>query len=231
MRKPVVRIRFASLGFIGFVTVTGCDVRPAPRSLIGAETTMVLRTDVAETHLSLVANPGALGGASPESHLAVSGEGSLFREAEVAPGKVAETRALLSELGAQEASDRSIRFALPADILFDFDKATLRPDASAALEKAARLVTSYPEAPLLVAGHTDAKGDEDYNIELSERRAQTVALWLKAKSARDVGSQGLGERQPVAPNIRTDGSDNPEGRQRNRRVEIIMLPSRSAAGQ
>ncbi len=231
MREPAARPRFAILGIIGIVTVSGCDVRPAPRSLAGAETKMVLRTDVAETHLSLVATPGALGGASAESDLAVLGEESLFRESEVAPSKVAETRTLLSELGAQEASDRSIRFALPADILFDFDKATLRPDARAALEKAARLVMNYPEAPLLVAGHTDPKGEEDYNIMLSKRRAQTVALWLKAKSARDVESQGLGERQPVVPNVRSDGSDDPEGRQRNRRVEIIMLPSRSAARQ
>ena len=231
MREPAARPRFAILGVICIVTVSGCDVRPAPRSLVGAETKVVLRTDVAETHLSLVATLSAFGSVSDESHLAASGEESLFRGSEVAPSKVAETRTLLSELGAQEASDRSIRFALPADILFDFDKATLRSDASTALEKAARLITSYPEAPLLVAGHTDARGEEDYNIMLSERRAQTVALWLKAKSARDVGSRGLGERQPIAPNVRTDGSDNPEGRQRNRRVEIIMLPSRSAAGQ
>ncbi len=227
----VAAIRSVLFGALGLTALSGCDVRPAQRSLIDAETVMTLRSDVAETRLSLAAAPGEMGSLGAQSHLAPSGQESLFREAEVAPSKVAETRALLSELGAQEANDRSIRFNLPADILFDFDKATLRTDASDALEKTAHLIVNYPNAPLLVAGHTDAKGDDAYNVALSKRRADTVGEWLTAKTGRSVKAQGVGERQPVAPNVRADGSDDPEGRQRNRRVEIIMLPSRSAARQ
>ncbi|WP_428630400.1 OmpA family protein [Sphingopyxis sp.] len=221
----VAAIRPVLVGVLGLAALSGCDVRPTQRSLVDAETVMTLRSDVAETRLSLAAASGEVGSVGVESHLAPPGQESLFRQAEVAPSKVAETRALLSDLGAQEGVDRSIRFNLPADILFDFDKATLRTDTSAALEKTARLVMNYPNAPLLVAGHTDAKGDDAYNIALSKRRADTVAKWLTAKTGRGVKTQGIGESQPVASNARADGSDDPDGRQRNRRVEVIMLPS------
>lgn len=231
MRRVTAGCRTAIFGTLGLVLLSGCDAGPTARSLADAETKMTVRTDVAETRLTLAETPGALGDEGGESHLSPLGQVSLLREAEVAPSKDAETRVLLSEVGAREGSDRSIRFDLPSDILFDFDKATLRPDASSALEKAARLIMSYPQAPLRIAGHTDAKGDDNYNMALSKRRAEAVATWLKAKTERDVEAQGLGERQPVAPNVRADGGDDPEGRQRNRRVEIIMLPSPPSGGQ
>lgn len=199
-------------------------MRPSPRSLKDAETRMAVRTDAPETHMALMTGEAGMAGAGQESRFALAGGDSLFREAEVAPGRIEEARALLTALGAREQEDRSIRFDLPADILFDFDKATLRPDAAPALEKALRLVSAYPKAPLSVAGHTDAKGDDAYNETLSKRRAATVAEWIKAKTGRDVGARGYGERTPIAPNAHPDGSDDPEGRQRNRRVEIILLP-------
>lgn len=185
---------------------------------------MSVRTDAPQTHMALVTGEAGMGGAGQESGLALAGETSLFREAEVAPDRVAEARALLTELGAREQADRSIRFDLPADILFDFDKAALRSDAAPALAKALRLLAAYPKAPLAVAGHTDAKGDDAYNDILSKRRAATVAEWLKTNTGRSVEARGYGERKPVAPNMTPDGSDDPEGRQRNRRVEIILLP-------
>lgn len=209
---------------IGVALLGGCKVQPSYRSLKEAETRMTVRTDAPETHMALATGEAGMTGAGRESRFTLAGDESLFREAEVAPGRIEEARALLTELGAREQDDRSIRFDLPADILFDFDKATLRPDAAPALEKALRLVAAYPKAPLSVAGHTDAKGDDAYNDALSKRRAATVAGWIKAKTGRDVGARGYGERAPVAPNAHPDGSDDPEGRQRNRRVEIILLP-------
>ncbi|MGC4250836.1 MAG: OmpA family protein [Sphingobium sp.] len=203
----------------------GCDQRPAPRSLKDMESHMSVRTDVAETHMRVLEPGSGIEGGAPESGLQAAGEQSLFRESEVADGKVEETRALLSELQARQAEDRSIRFDLPADILFDFDKATLRPDAAASLQKAAHLIANYPDAPIAVAGHTDARGDDAYNDALSTRRADAVAAWLKGQTGRAATVQGFGKRKPVAPNVHPDGSDDPEGRQRNRRVEIIILPS------
>jgi outer membrane protein OmpA-like peptidoglycan-associated protein len=76
-----------------------------------------------------------------------------------------------------------------------------------------------------IEGHTDAKGSDAYNQKLSERRAQSVRQWLVQKEGVDgskMAPQGFGARKPVAPNNKPDGSDDPEGRQKNRRVEIVL---------
>lgn len=148
---------------------------------------------------------------------------SVFVPAEVAPERVEATRALLSELDARR-SGGDIVVDLPADVLFDFDKAVLRPDAEPALAKAAQLLGSYPTAIVTIAGHTDSKGDDAYNDALSERRAKAVADRLSTPS-RQLDARGFGERQPVAANQRPDGADDPQGRQKNRRVEIRIKPN------
>ena len=113
-------------------------------------------------------------------------------------------------------------------MLFDFDKATLRPDGEASLVKTADLIASYPDAPLAVQGHSDGKGSQAYNLPLSERRARAVADWLKERTGRTPEAKDYGELKPVDANTRADGSDNPEGRQRNRRVEIVIRPIATA---
>jgi hypothetical protein len=89
----------------------------------------------------------------------------------------------------------------------------------------------------LIEGHTDAKGAEDYNQSRSERRAQPVKDWFVTNAdigAERIVTRGWGESRPVAPNEKTDGSDDPEGRQKNRRVDITVktgfLPSPYSAG-
>ena len=76
-----------------------------------------------------------------------------------------------------------------------------------------------------IEGYTDSKGSEAYNKGLSEDRAQSVADWLAEVEGLDGGTfdvVGFGEAKPVAPNEKPDGSDDPEGRQKNRRVEIVI---------
>lgn len=118
-----------------------------------------------------------------------------------------------------------VRIELAADVLFEFDRADIQPKAAAALKEAAAFIRERARGPVRVEGHTDAKGANAYNQKLSERRAQAVAQWLGAneglKNVRFV-TRGFGARNPVAPNSRPDGADDPEGRQRNRRVEIIV---------
>jgi outer membrane lipase/esterase len=100
---------------------------------------------------------------------------------------------------------------------FDFDKATLRPDAVAILDEAISILGKYPELKVAVAGHTDSVGDEAYNQGLSERRARTVYDYLTGHgigAARLVGPQGFGESKPI------DSNDTKEGRARNRRTEL-----------
>lgn len=148
---------------------------------------------------------------------------SVFVASEVAPARIETTRALLTELNARR-SDGTIVVDLPADVLFDFDKAVIRPDAEPALDKAAEVLKSYPTAKVTVSGHTDAKGDDAYNEALSMRRAKAVADRLAGPGGRSLVAEGFGEKQPIAPNARADGRDDPQGRQKNRRVEIRITP-------
>jgi len=122
---------------------------------------------------------------------------------------------------------QEIHIELPADVLFDFDKADIRPDAAAALAKAAVILRAHPGGHVRVEGHTDNKGTHALNLALSQRRAQAVVAWLREREGLgQVGFQihGFAETRPVAPNARPDGSDNPAGRQQNRRVEIVVSP-------
>ena len=100
---------------------------------------------------------------------------------------------------------------------FDNDQATLRPDASAALDRAAESLKQWGNVKVEVAGHTDAKASDDYNMQLSERRANAVRDYLigKGVAADRLSAKGYGESQPVADN------DTEEGRAKNRRVELI----------
>nr|RNJ64927.1 MAG: OmpA family protein [Leptolyngbya sp. IPPAS B-1204] len=125
----------------------------------------------------------------------------------------------------QQAQDTTI-YTLPADILFDFDKAGLRPDAEAALQQISDSIDQrFANDPIEIHGHTDSIGSDTYNLDLSKRRAESVRQWLitnKNMNLEQLMVKGLGESQPVVPNTNSDGSDNPQGRQKNRRVEIIV---------
>src|SRR5712692_7219725 len=109
--------------------------------------------------------------------------------------------AVLKDLGAK-VTDREIRIDLAADVLFDFDKYTLRPAANESLKKVAQVVAQYPDAPLAIEGHTDGKGTHAYNMTLSDNRAVAVKKWLVehggAKASR-ITTKGWGETKPVAP--------------------------------
>jgi outer membrane protein OmpA-like peptidoglycan-associated protein len=124
-------------------------------------------------------------------------------------------------VGEDTADDLSREFAKSCHValygvLFDFDKATLRPESDAVLTRAVSLIQSAQGAPIEVQGHTDAVGNDDYNQKLSEARAASVATWLTAHRipASQLKSKGYGKTRPVADN----SSD--EGRAKNRRVEI-----------
>jgi outer membrane protein OmpA-like peptidoglycan-associated protein len=108
-------------------------------------------------------------------------------------------------------------------LLFDFDHFEIRPDASLALQTVARIVKEQNK-PVTIEGHTDGKGTDSYNQTLSERRARSVENDLRHRLLElpPLATRGFGRSRPVAPNQQADGSDDPEGRQKNRRVEIVM---------
>lgn len=114
--------------------------------------------------------------------------------------------------------------SLPGDVLFDFDKTDIRADAKPTLDRLAQLIAASPGGEISIEGHTDAKGDDAYNKRLSEGRAKAVQAYLIAAGveAARLRTIGLGELRPTAPNAGPDGSDDPDGRQKNRRVEVVL---------
>ena len=124
-----------------------------------------------------------------------------------------------------EVTQTIIKIDLSSDVLFDFDKADLRPEALESLKSLATIV-KHKATKVEIFGHTDSKGSDAYNQKLSEKRALSVKTWLLTNTniSKDLlHTIGLGETQPVAPNEKEDGSDNPEGRAQNRRVEILVF--------
>lgn len=122
-----------------------------------------------------------------------------------------------------EETEKELAFELKSDALFDFDKATIRKEAERPLAELAEALKKFRPDTIRLDGHTDSKGEDDYNVDLSRRRADAVKNWLTGKGKIGSGSfevAGHGEKVPRAPNTKPDGSDWPEGRALNRRVEI-----------
>ncbi len=123
----------------------------------------------------------------------------------------------LSSIAELMASGEPIRVN---NVFFDFDAATLRPESKRQLDRLSDLLLQYKDYGVFVSAHTDDVGNEDYNLELSHRRANAVLQYLAAKgfSAQRIKSEGFGESKPSIPN------DSPENRQFNRRVEFSLYP-------
>jgi outer membrane protein OmpA-like peptidoglycan-associated protein len=115
------------------------------------------------------------------------------------------------------------RLRVRSDFLFDFDRADLRPEAAPALDQLAQRIAATDQTAV-VEGHTDGKGTDAYNQTLSERRAASVRDALVQRGLRfaQLAVRGFGKTRAVAPNQNPDGSDDPEGRQKNRRVEVVL---------
>lgn len=156
-------------------------------------------------------------GSRPTSNL-VTGGGRAESSVEV---RVAD---ILSQLRATQTGEGTL-IRLPERVLFDFDKADLKPEAAARLDELAEVVRFYADAPVAIGGHTDALGADAYNEDLSRRRAESVRRYLIDRhqiGAGRVRATGYGETRPVAANTNPDGSDNPAGREQNRRVEVLL---------
>ena len=113
-----------------------------------------------------------------------------------------------------------IEVTFESGLLFDFDSDRVRSDARRNLDELARSLDKYPDTDLLIVGHTDGVGSDDYNMGLSERRADSAARYIESQGVRTaIRTVGRGEREPVASN------DSDYGRQKNRRVEVAIYAS------
>jgi len=114
-----------------------------------------------------------------------------------------------------------------ANILYDFGKATLRDESKAVLDDLLLILQENPTIIIELGSHTDAVGSDASNFKLSQARAQSCVDYLISKgiSKDRLSAKGYGESMPIAPNENEDGSDNEEGRQKNRRTEFKVLES------
>lgn len=138
------------------------------------------------------------------------------REAERARQRAEELAERVNKLEA-ERTERGLVLTL-GDVLFDFDKASLKPGGVRAVNKLAQFMQEYPDRNIMIEGFTDSVGPADYNEKLSRRRANSVrqALVNKGISSSRIRIRGYGEKYPVASN------NTEAGRQQNRRVEVII---------
>ncbi len=120
--------------------------------------------------------------------------------------------------GTVEATDEGLKISIP-DVLFAFDKATIREEFKEPLDNLAQVLLNHPDVHIRIEGHTDSIGSEAYNQKLSERRAGAVFSLLEGRgvAADRMQTVGYGETHPVASNATA------EGRQKNRRVDIVII--------
>jgi len=136
----------------------------------------------------------------------------------VGPGAVKALKTAPKKIEVIQEQGR-IRIVLSSDILFDFDKSVLEPSAEAGLTEAKGIINKYPGAHVIIEGHTDDRGTQEYNLKLSDHRAQSVSDWLKRHGIQAglVETKGYGKIRPRYPNT------NEDNRHKNRRVEIIVV--------
>jgi outer membrane protein OmpA-like peptidoglycan-associated protein len=170
-------------------------------------------TTVAGETGATVASGGATGGGLDVTPRVVD---LVFRTVTIRDGK--DTATVSDAPGSTEVD-------LAADVLFAFDSDKLTPAAQAELQDTAKLIRDKAKGPVRVEGHTDSVGSQAYNLGLSERRARAVrdALnQLLGDRPTQFSVKGFGASKPIAPNKNPDGSDNPKGRARNRRVTVAI---------
>jgi outer membrane protein OmpA-like peptidoglycan-associated protein len=110
-------------------------------------------------------------------------------------------------------------------ILFDFESAELKEEFTDELDAFVAFMAAHKNYQFEISGHTDSKGDDQYNLNLSRLRAAAVKKYMVSKgiSGARLRTAGKGEKEPIAPNEQVDGSDNPDGRQANRRIQFRVI--------
>jgi outer membrane protein OmpA-like peptidoglycan-associated protein len=165
-----------------------------------------------------LAQQRALAGEAERARLRAADADRLRQEAEAEKAKLRQD--LLNQLNMILETRDSARGLIVnmSDVLFDFNKYTLRPGAREKLAKISGIVLAHPGLKLEVEGHTDSVGSDEYNQKLSDNRADSVRSYLVSQGVKSesIAARGFGESRPVADN------NNAAGRQQNRRVELVV---------
>lgn len=150
-------------------------------------------------------------------------EGYLNGSVEVSTQGIAESTTIETQINLPKMSEEPM---VLKGILYEFNSPDLTANAKAAIDTTLYLILiQNPDIIVQISSHTDSKGTDAYNLKLSKKRAQSVVKYLKKRGIDDkrLKSQGYGESRPIAPNQNQDGTDNPTGRQLNRRTEFQIV--------
>ena len=182
---------------------------------------------VAKTKQDLSRTRSALE-ASERSGEATAEKLSTEQEARAAAEKrAADAQAALAKLAAVKDEPRGMVITLSGSVLFASNRATLLPEARTRLDQVAEVLLTTRERHLTVEGHTDSQGSVNFNLDLSQRRADAVRSYLVERGYQGdlIQAHGLGKGNPIADNA------SAEGRANNRRVEIIIAHEPQASNQ
>ncbi len=155
--------------------------------------------------------------------LLVKKDGYLLTQKEISTEEITSSANLSENIKLKKLPKEPIKID---NLYYDFGKASLTDKAKNTLDSNIyRLLINNPEIIIEVRSHTDNKGDDQYNLKLSQKRAESVVSYLISKGIKKerLIPKGYGETVPVAPNTDASGNDNPEGREKNRRTEIKIV--------
>ena len=168
-------------------------------------------------------------------NLSISGSVKGFKPATIASEAIADDEVetqVLPELCLQKIIDtippppKVDTIVVMNNIYFNFNEATILPESFTYIDaEIVTMMNRYPTMVIEISGHTDNIGKDDYNLKLSERRANAVKDYLASKgiAIERMETKGFGKTKPIAPNKLPNGKDNPEGRAKNRRIEFKVL--------
>jgi outer membrane protein OmpA-like peptidoglycan-associated protein len=157
---------------------------------------------------------GAAGGALG------AGAGAYMDKQQTAFEKELSTERAQNQIEIERQKNEILKLTMSSEVSFDFNSATINSTFYSSLNKIAEIMKKYPKTQILIVGHTDDVGSDEYNLQLSLKRANAVADYLIAQGVEKyrLGTEGHGEIEPVADN------NTPGGRAQNRRVEIFVAP-------
>ena len=206
------RLSYALLA-LPLIALPACETGPSQRVLTGAGVGAILG-----------AGAGTLAGGDDGRNAAIGAAVGAIAGAAVGDYMDKQERQLREQtagtgIGVQRQGDQ-IALTMPSNITFSVNSATIQPNFYSALNDVAATLVDYPSTAVDIIGHASSDGADDYNMDLSRRRAESVRSYLVNQGVTPVrlAAVGMGETQPIADNATA------EGRAANRRVEIILTP-------
>ncbi len=156
---------------------------------------------------SVTSEEGTGGGGGPEKT-------PLERVAAAAPATA----------GGSQFGSQTLTMNLRSDVLFEFNSSALKSAANSSLKDVTKVIRQRPNPSVVIRGYTDSIGSEQSNLVLGRQRAESVRDWLVKNGipSKQISVIGMGAKDPVAPNTNANGSDNPAGREQNRRVTVSV---------